>query len=85
MLEAQREVGGLGCDIECSLGGGGGEGTHHVMHGLSRMTIGPHIRTMAAGRSRMATDPSIPTMPGDGARRPFTDQADIACTKREAL
>ncbi|CAN0231465.1 unnamed protein product [Laminaria digitata] len=51
------------------------------------------------GRGRMTIDPRIPTMPGrstsgyrrpgrqrrDGARRVFTDQADIACTKREAL
>ena len=35
------------------------------------------------GRSRMAIDPRIPTMPG-GACRLFTDQADIGCTKREA-
>ena len=30
-------------------------------------------------RSRMTLDPCIPTMPGrDGARRVFTDQADVA-------
>ena len=33
-------------------------------------------------RSRMTVDPRTPTMP-DGARRVFTDQADIAFTKRE--
>ena len=32
------------------------------------------------GRSRMIIDPRIRTMPG---RRVFTNQADIACTKRE--
>ena len=35
------------------------------------------------GRSRMTKDPRIPAMPGR-ARRVFTDQADIASTKREA-
>ena len=35
------------------------------------------------GRSRTTIDPRIPTMP-DGARRVFTNQADIACIKREA-
>ena len=38
------------------------------------------------GRSRMNLDPRIPTtMPGDEARRVFTNQADIdiASTKRE--
>ena len=48
------------------------------------------------GRSRMAVDPRIPTMPRrstsdfhlqcrDGARRVFTDQATIACTKRREM
>ena len=31
----------------------------------------------------MTIDPRTPTMPG-GARRVFTDQAGIVCTKREA-
>ena len=34
-------------------------------------------------RSRMVIDPRIPTMPG-GSSSSFTNQADIACTKREA-
>ena len=36
------------------------------------------------GRSRMTTGPRIPLLCRDGARRVFIDQADIACTKREA-
>ena len=40
----------------------------HVMHGRTRITI----------------DPRYPYNAGDGARRVFTDQADIACTKRKA-
>ena len=35
------------------------------------------------GRNRMTIDPRVPTM-RKGARRVFTDQADIACTEREA-
>ena len=35
------------------------------------------------GRSRMTIDPRIPFC-RDGARRVFTDQEDIVCTKREA-
>ena len=35
------------------------------------------------GRSRMTMDPRIPTMPGRSTSG-FTDQADIASTKREA-
>ena len=35
------------------------------------------------GRSRMAIDPRIPTMPGRSTRL-FADRADIARTKREA-
>ena len=31
-----------------------------------------------------AIDARILTMPGQSTRRVFTDQADIACTKREA-
>ena len=34
------------------------------------------------GRSRMTIDPR--TLCREGARRVFTNQADIACTKREA-
>ena len=45
-----------------------GGGCTHVMH----------------RRNRMIIDPRIPTMPGGGARRVFTDHADIVCTKREA-
>ena len=36
------------------------------------------------GRSRMTIDPRIPVLCRDGARRLFTKQADIPCTKREA-
>ena len=39
------------------------------------------VLDLVHGRSRMATDPPIPTMPGHGARRVFTDQAGIAFTK----
>ena len=44
---------------------------------------GGSVLIVMHGRSRMAIDLRIPTMP-DGARRVFTDQADIASTKREA-
>ena len=37
------------------------------------------------GRNRMTINPRIPTVQcRDGARRVFTNQADIACPKREA-
>ena len=45
--------------------------TGRVMHGRSIY-------------SRMTIDPRIPAQCRDGVRRVSTDQADIACTKREA-
>ena len=36
------------------------------------------------GRSRMTIDPRTPTTPGRSTSG-FPDQADTACTKREAL
>ena len=36
-------------------------------------------------RSVKTVDPRIPERPGRSTRRVFTGQADIACTKREAL
>ena len=39
---------------------------------------GWYVLIVMHGRSRITTDPHIPTMPGRG-RRVFTDQAGIAC------
>ena len=49
------------------IGRGGAGGGTQFIHGRSRVTIDPRIRSIR-----------------DGARRVFTNQSDIACTKREA-
>ena len=59
-----------------------GGGCSQVMHGRSRMTTGGE-----GGVLDTTHDPCIPTwyvQCPDGTRGAFTDQADIACTKREA-
>ena len=53
------------------IGGWEGEGCTQFVHARSRMTIDSRIPTMLLCR--------------DGARRVFTNQADIACIKLEAL
>ena len=49
---------------------------------LTAFTWGAGCTHVMHGRSRMTIDPRIPTMPGRNTSG-FTDQADIACTKRE--
>ena len=49
--------------------------THHIFN-ASRRAGGTHVMH---GRSRMTIDSRVPTTPGGGERRAFTDPADIDC------
>ena len=55
------------------------------MHGRSRMTIDPRIPDdEEEARQEGEEEEDEEEECRDGARRVFTDQAGIACTKREA-
>ena len=51
---------------------------------MVRLGGGWRCTQFVRGRSRMAIDPRIPTVPGCGARRLFTDQAGISFTERKS-
>ena len=54
------------------------------MQGEYRSARGGGVLDLMHGRSHMSIDPLASLQYWDGARRVFTEQADVACTKREA-